>query len=156
MVNWFIYNILCVAYTLLTFINVLYLFLWALSLSKNVIDWLNYCDLLCVIRHRPEPWYFSMAWYIHQCDIFWPPFGRGRTVVSIVSCRCTYCCPETSRRKITRHYSRYCTVAFCYVHKCELSYMCPGHDIILHPHPVKLYRIGCVGSDLVLAKALTW
>jgi len=23
-------------------------------------------------------------------------------------------------------------VAFCYVHKCELSYMCPGHDIKLH------------------------
>jgi len=35
-------------------------------------------------------------------------------------------------------------VAFCYVHKCELSYMCPGHDIKMHPHGVKLYRIGCV------------
>jgi len=57
--------------------------------------------------------------------------------------------------KITRHYSRYCTVAFCFVHKCELSYMCPGHDIELHPHRVKLYRIGCGGSGLVLAKALT-
>jgi len=31
-----------------------------------------------------------------------------------------------------------------------LSYMCPGHDIKLHPHRMKLYRIGCVGSDLVL------
>jgi len=32
-----------------------------------------------------------------------------------------------------------------------------GHDIKLHPHRVKLglYRIGCVGSGLVLAKALT-
>jgi len=30
--------------------------------------------------------------------------GRG-TVGSIVSCRCTYCCLETSRGKITRHYS---------------------------------------------------
>jgi len=47
-----------------------------------------------------------------------------RTVVSIVSCRCTYCCLETSHGKITRHYSRYCTVAFCYVHKCELSWNC--------------------------------
>jgi len=31
----------------------------------------------------------------------------------------------------------------------------PGHDIKLHPHRVKLYRVGCVGSGLVLAKALT-
>jgi len=60
------------------------------------------------------------------------------TIVSIVSCRCTYCCRETSHGKITRHYSRYCAVAFCYVHKCELSYMCPGHDIKLHPHRVKI------------------
>jgi len=29
--------------------------------------------------------------------------------------------------------------------------MCPGLDIKLHPHRVKLYRIGCVGSGLVLA-----
>jgi len=83
-----------------------------------------------------------------------PPCGRG-TVVLIVSCRCTYGCLETSHGKITRHYSRYCTVAFCYVHMCELSYICPGHDIKLHPHRVKLYRIGSVGSGLVLAKALT-
>jgi len=26
-----------------------------------------------------------------------------------------------------RHYSRYSTVAFCYVHKCELPCMCRGH-----------------------------
>jgi len=31
----------------------------------------------------------------------------------------------------------------------------PGHDIKLHPHRVKLYRIMCVGSGLVLVKALT-
>jgi len=31
------------------------------------------------------------------------------------------------------------------VHKCELSYMCPGNDIKLHPHRVKLY-IGLVKS----------
>jgi len=30
-----------------------------------------------------------------------------------------------------------------------------GHDIKLHPHRMKLYRIGCVGSGLVSAKALT-
>jgi len=56
-----------------------------------------------------------------------PPSGRG-TVVLIVSCRCTHCCLETTHGKITRHYSQYCTVVFCYVHKCELYYMCPGHD----------------------------
>jgi len=28
--------------------------------------------------------------------------------------------------KITRNYSRYCAVAFYYVHKCELSYIYPG------------------------------
>jgi len=82
------------------------------------------------------------------------PHGRG-TVVSIVSCRCPYCCLETSHGKITRHYSRFCTVAFFHVHKGELSYMCPGHDIKLHPHQVKLYRIRCVGSSLVLVKELT-
>jgi len=35
--------------------------------------------------------------------------------------------------KITRHYLRYCAVAFCYVHKCELSYIYPGHGVKLHP-----------------------
>jgi len=38
-----------------------------------------------------------------------------------------------SHEEITRHYSRYCAVAFCYMHKCELCYMCPGHDLKLHP-----------------------
>jgi len=57
--------------------------------------------------------------------------------------------------KITLHYSRYCAVAFCYVHKWELSYIYPCHDVKLHPHQVKLYRIGRVGSGLVLLKALT-
>jgi len=73
------------------------------------------------------------------------PYSRG-TVVSIVSCRCTYCFRETTHGKITRHYSRFCAMAFCYVHKCELSYIYPGDDIKLHPHRVKLYRIWCVGS----------
>jgi len=30
-----------------------------------------------------------------------------------------------------------------------------GYDIQLHPHPGKLYRIGCVGSGLVLTNVLT-
>jgi len=41
--------------------------------------------------------------------------------------------------KISRPYSRYCAVAFCYVHKCEMSYIFSGHDVELHPHRVKLY-----------------
>jgi len=57
--------------------------------------------------------------------------------------------------KITRNYSQYYTVAFCYVLKCELSHICLGHDIKLHTsHQVKLCRIGCVGCGLVLAKML--
>jgi len=55
--------------------------------------------------------------------------------------------------KIVRRgcYSQYWAVAFSYVHKCKLSYMCPWHDVKLRQHRVKLYRIGCVGSGLVLA-----
>jgi len=48
--------------------------------------------------------------------------------------------------KMTRHYSRYCAAAFCYVHKCELSYLCPVHDVKRHPNRVKFDIIGCVGS----------
>jgi len=67
-------------------------------------------------------------------------------VCMIVYCRCTYCCPETSHGKITRHIILDIVLWHfaIRVHKCELSYMCPGHDIKLHPHRVKLYRIGCV------------
>jgi len=63
------------------------------------------------------------------------PCGRG-TVVLIVSCRCTYCFPETTHGKITRQYLRFCAVA--YMHKCELSYTYPGHDVKLYSHRVKL------------------
>jgi len=38
---------------------------------------------------------------------------------------------------LTINYSRICAVAFCYVHKCELSYIYSGHDVKLHPHRVK-------------------
>jgi len=37
---------------------------------------------------------------------------------------------------------------------CIAAINVPGHDVKLHPHLVKLCRIGCVGSGLVLAKAL--
>jgi len=74
----------------------------------------------------------------------------SNTVVLIFSC-----CLKLFHGKITRHYLRYCAVEFCGVHACELSDMCLGHDVKLHPYQVKLYRIRCVGSGLVLAKALT-
>jgi len=47
-------------------------------------------------------------------------------------------------------------IVLCYFAACtiELSYMCPGHNVRLHPHQVKLYRIGCVGSELLLVKAI--
>jgi len=94
-----------------------------------------------------------VTWYWFEMFLcIWSPCGRG--TLSIVSCQCTYCCPETIHGEITRHYSRCCIVAFCYVHKCELSYMCPGRDIKWHPHRLKLYQIGCMGSGLVLVKAL--
>jgi len=65
------------------------------------------------------------AW--KDCKTSPSPSGRG-TVVSIVFCRCTFCCLDTSHWKITRHYSRYCTVAFCYM--CTSMNMCPGHTTI--------------------------
>jgi len=96
--------------------------------------------------------YVCSSCHSYNCYFFVlliPQQNRG-TVISIVYCRCTYSCLETIDRKITAHYSLYCTVA-----QCELSYMCPDHDIKQHTHRVKLYRIGCVGSCLVLAYALT-
>jgi len=48
--------------------------------------------------------------------------------------------PWNQSWKITRHYSRTCAVAFCDVHKCELSCMSPGYNIKLRPHRVKLYQ----------------
>jgi len=53
--------------------------------------------------------------------------------------------------KIIQHYSQY-SGAFCCVQKCELSYIYPEHNAKLHPHQVKLYRIGCVESGLVLVE----
>jgi len=67
------------------------------------------------------------------------------TVVSIVSRRWTYCCLETSHGKITRYYSWYCTVAFCYVHKCELS--CP---ICVLPCPLRSwYKTASPPSEII-------
>jgi len=51
--------------------------------------------------------------------------------------------------KIARNYSRYfaeCTSVNCHTGQY------PGHDVRVHPHRVKLYQIGCVGSDLVLVQ----
>jgi len=74
-------------------------------------------------------------------------FSRMSPVVALNACL------ATSHGKITKQYSQYCAVALSYVHECEPSYVCPGHDIKLHPQRVKY--INCVRSGLVLAKALT-
>jgi len=101
----------------------------------------------------------TMSLNLVSCRFWYSMIFTIYTVVSIVSCRCTYCCPKISNGKITRHHSWYHTAAFCYVHKCELSYIRHGHDnkldIKLQPHRVKLYQIRCLGSGLLLAKALT-
>jgi len=70
-----------------------------------------------------------------------------------VFCNYIELCNILCHGKITRHYWRYCTVSFCYMHKCELSYMCLGHDINLHPHQVKLYRFGIgKGANVIISK----
>jgi len=87
-----------------------------------------------------------------------PPSGVGAQLCRLSPVDAHTVALKPIHGKITRHYSRYCTVEFCYVHKCELYHIMfwsSGHDVKLHPHRVKLYRIGCVGSGLVLAKALT-
>jgi len=79
--------------------------------------------------------------------------GRD-TVVSIVSCRCTYSCPETTRGKITRYNSRFCAAAFA-IWTSALH--------VLHVSWARCYTASaqseiitmCVGSGLVLVKALT-
>jgi len=89
--------------------------------------------------------------------LLWVPCDRD-TVVLIVSCWCTYwnhvLKPILGKR--TRHYSRFCAVAFCYVQNvnCHTS-QCPWHDIKLHPHQVKLCQIGCIWSGFVLVKVVT-
>jgi len=70
--------------------------------------------------------------------------------VSIVNARTVALQPIYG--KISQHYSRYCAVEFGYMHNCELSYIYPGHNVKQHLHRV-IYRIGCVGSGLILVKA---
>jgi len=48
--------------------------------------------------------------------------GEGTIIVSIVSGRCAYCCPEPIHGKINWHRSSYFVVAICYVQIGELSY----------------------------------
>jgi len=124
-------------------------YLWGTNAFSSAVTSVLRLSRLVIIDDRlscPTLWNISAVTILicDVCSLNVPLSSRG-SVVSNVSCRCTYCCLETSHGKITRHCSRYCTVAFCYVLKCELSYMCPGHDIKLHLHRVKLYRIGCLG-----------
>jgi len=84
----------------------------------------------------------SMQGCLSSCFVsLFSPCDRG-TVVSIVYFRCTSVALQPIHGKIILHYSQYCTLAFCYVHECELSYIYPGHDVKLQPRRVKLYRIG--------------
>jgi len=52
-------------------------------------------------------------------------------------------------------------MCFCSYKSIVCSIICfefnvyPWHDVNLHPHGVKEHRLGCVRSDIVLAKALT-
>jgi len=136
--------------------NYFYSTLFVVSRVLNLFELSASAWFIVVLQYLVQEYNLTILWFApHNIICSLGATSDMSTVVSIVSSRYTYCCLETSRGKITRHYSRYCAVAFCYVHKCELSYMCPGHDIQLHPHRVELYRIGCVGSGLVLMKALT-
>ena len=42
--------------------------------------------------------------------------------MSVVSCRCAYCCPEPVHGEKIDQYSLFFVVALCYVQQCELSY----------------------------------
>jgi len=102
----------------------------------------NYCDIFC------ESWC-----QVENIPVFFPHVvGAQLYRLSTVDAHTDVL--KSIHGKIIWHYSRYCAVAFCYEHKCELSYIHPGLDVKLHAHRVKLYQIGCVGSGLVLAKAL--
>jgi len=41
------------------------------------------------------------------------------------------------------------TVAFCYVHKCELSYMCPGRDKNASNRVCGIWLGICKGANVV-------
>jgi len=71
---------------------------WALSLSLS----LNFSNNMHLSSVKSSTLNLAILSWLS-------PFGRG-TVVLIVSCRCTYCCPETTHGKITRprHYLRVC------------------------------------------------
>jgi len=106
--------------------------LWLVVCSLDCFS----CSFLCLYALNN---YKSINQSINQWLLY--PYSPSGTVVSIVSYRCSYGCPETSYSKLPRHYSRHCAISFCYVRKCELSYMGTGHDIKLHPHRGNFYRI---------------
>jgi len=70
------------------------------------------------------------------------PCGEG-TVVSIISYRCAYCCPELIHGKIIWHRSSYFVVAICYVQNCELSYNVLGMTENCKHTEWIYYRTGC-------------
>jgi len=88
---------------------------------------------------------YRRIWWVHTCQILTKchtPCGEG-TVVLIVSCRCTYCCPEPIHGKIIWHRSSYFVVAICYVQNCELSYNVLGMTENCNHTEWIYYRTGC-------------
>jgi len=91
-----------------------------------------------------------------QCACRHLACGRGTAVLRLTPVDAHAVALQPIRGIITRHYSRYCAVAFCYVHKnCHT-----GRDVKLHPYRVKLYRIGHVvirlgngeGTNVIISK----
>jgi len=145
--------------------------LWSL-MPTHTMSVANCFDLLCLFTLCPsltalicyaypvdhELLWFTMSTLPCQSQIAlisMSTSGRG-TVVSIVSCWCTYCCLETSYRRITRHYSRSvlwhfatCASVNCYTYILVMIMNC------IHTERNYKYRIGCVGSCVVLVKAIT-
>jgi len=81
------------------------------------------------------------------------PCGEG-TVVSIVSCRCAYCCSEPIHRKIIWRLSSYFVVAICYVqtvnfHTISLAWRKTATTLL------EYITVQGVGSGLLVVKALT-
>jgi len=66
---------------------------------------------------------FIWLWFLFKC------LGHN-----CVDCLLSMHIPWYQSWENNRHSSRYCAVAFCYVHKCELSYMyvCTGISLIMH------------------------
>jgi len=109
-----------------------------LSLLKKYSRQLN----ICIILHL-----YSVAWLFVNCDTeCWECCFVSLAITvkhpHVVGAQLCWLSPVDAHtvtlkpvpEKITKHYSRYCALVFCYMHKCELCFISPGHRL-------KLYRI---------------